>query len=74
LAIIGGGKIQIDLKNEKELMTPQKIFWADLSFNPKDKNIPLGTRAFVRINHGGEPLSMQWYRRIRQAFLRQFNV
>lgn len=74
LAIIGGGKIQIDPKNEKELMTLQKIFWADLSFNPKDKNIPLGTRAFVRINHGGEPLSMQWYRRIRQAFLRQFNV
>jgi putative peptide zinc metalloprotease protein len=74
LATIGGGKIQVDPSKEKELVTLQKVFWIDLKFNPKDKNIPLGTRAYVRINHGREPLSTQWYRPIRQAFLRQFNV
>lgn len=74
LATIGGGKIQIDPNNNKELATLQKIFWIDLKFNPKDNNVPIGTRAYVRINHGGEALSMQWYRRIRQAFLRHFNV
>ncbi len=74
LATTGGGKIQVEPDNKKELTTLQKVFWADLKFTPKEKNIPLGTRAFIRINHGGEPLSKQWYRRIRQAFLRQFNV
>jgi putative peptide zinc metalloprotease protein len=74
LATIGGGNIQVDPSKETELRTLEKIFWIDLKFNPKDKNIPLGTRVFVRINHGGEAISIQWYRRIRQAFLRHFNV
>ncbi len=74
LATTGGGKIAIDPKNTKELLTLQKVFLVDLGFNPKEKDIPIGTRAFVRINHGGEALSKQWYRRIRQVFLRQFNV
>jgi putative peptide zinc metalloprotease protein len=74
LATSGGGKIQVDPSKEKELTTLQKIFWVDLKFKPIADNIPLGSRVFVRINHGGEPIFKQWYRRIRQAFLRQFNV
>jgi putative peptide zinc metalloprotease protein len=74
LATIGGGKIQVDPNNKEELITLQKTFWVDLKFTPNDKNIPIGTRVFVRINHGGEAVSTQWYRRIRQAFLRHFNV
>ncbi|MEQ1558696.1 MAG: hypothetical protein ABL933_07110 [Methyloglobulus sp.] len=74
LATTGGGKIQIDPSQPKDLVTLQKIFWVDLAIKPKDANTPLGTRAYVRINHGGEAISKQWYRRIRQAFLRQFNV
>jgi putative peptide zinc metalloprotease protein len=74
LATTGGGRIPVGPDNSKELATLQKIFWIDLKFNPKDNNVPIGTRAYVRINHGGEALSTQWYRRIRQAFLRHFNV
>jgi putative peptide zinc metalloprotease protein len=74
LATTGGGKIQVDSGQKKELITLQKIFWVDLKFDPKDKNIPLGARVFVRIKHGDEVILKQWYRRIRQAFLRQFNV
>lgn len=74
LATTGGGKIPVDPSNQKELLTLQKIFLVDLKFNPKNKNIPIGTRAFIRINHASESLSTQWYRRIRQVFLRQFNV
>ena len=74
LATIGGGKIPVDPANKKELLSLQKIFLVDLKFNPKIKNIPIGTRAYVRINHGSEALSSQWYRRIRQVFLRPFNA
>jgi putative peptide zinc metalloprotease protein len=34
----------------------------------------LGGRTYVRFDHGTEPLGFQWYRRVRQLFLRQFNV
>jgi putative peptide zinc metalloprotease protein len=74
LATLGGGQIQVDPNHEKDLVTLQKIFWVDLKFNPKENNIPLGARVYVRINHGSEPIAVQWYRRIRQAFLRHFNV
>ncbi len=74
LATTGGGKIPVDPKNTKDAISLQKVFLVDLKFKPKEKNIPIGARAFVRINHGGEPLSRQLYRRIRQTFLRQFNV
>ena len=34
----------------------------------------LGSRVYVRFDHGNEPLGRQWYRRVRQLFLRKFNV
>jgi len=74
LSTIGGGKIAVDPSNKEALVTLQNIFLVDLILNAKNHNSPVGTRAFIRINHGGEPLSVQFYRRIRQAFLRQFNV
>lgn len=74
LATTGGGKLPIDPSDVNELTTLQKVFSIDLKFNPKDNRIPLGTRAYVRVNHGGEPLAIQWYRRIRQAFLRHFDA
>jgi putative peptide zinc metalloprotease protein len=70
----GGGKIPVDPNQQKDLVALQKVFLMDLQFTPSMNNIPIGTRAYVRINHGGESLSVQWYRRIRQAFLRQLNV
>ena len=56
------------------MLTREKVFLVDLAFDHQGENIALGTRAYVRIDHGGEALASQWYRRIRQAFLRQFNV
>jgi putative peptide zinc metalloprotease protein len=74
LATIGGGQIVLDPNNQDELLTLEKIFLIDLRFDPHKTDTPLGVRAYVRINHGGEALAKQWFRRIRQVFLRQFNV
>ncbi|MEQ1528746.1 MAG: hypothetical protein ABL925_05465, partial [Methylococcales bacterium] len=70
----GGGKITMAAENAKDLLALQKFFLVDLKLEAQQLNIPIGMRAYVRINHGGEPLAKQWYRRIRQVFLRQFNV
>lgn len=74
LSTLGGGQFIITPENEQQLLTRKKIFVVDLQFDPQQQHIPLGSRAYVRINHGGEPLAQQLFRHIRQVFLRQFNV
>ncbi len=73
LATINGGKIVID-PDAEGLETLEKIFHVDLEFTPSNQLIAIGQRVYVRFDHGTEPLAQQWIRRIRQVFLRQFNV
>lgn len=56
------------------MISSEKVFLVDLKPEFEGQEIPLGTRAYVRIDHGSEALASQWYRRLRQVFLRQFNV
>jgi len=74
LTTAGGGKFIINPDSKDDLISLQKVFLVDLGFDPQQQNIPLGTRAYVRIDHGGEALARQWFRRLRQTFLRRFNV
>lgn len=70
----GGGQFILDPAYRDSLIALQKTFQIDLKFDPRQQDALLGTRAYVRFNHGGEPLASQFYRRLRQVFLRQFNV
>ncbi|MFW5443272.1 MAG: hypothetical protein ACKE51_03055 [Methylococcaceae bacterium] len=74
LATINGGKIAVDPDFKDELKTQEKVFQIDLEFIPLLKSPQIGQRVYVRFDHGSEPLGQQWYRSIRQVFLRQFNV
>jgi putative peptide zinc metalloprotease protein len=74
LATTGGGKFVVAPDRANDLVTREKIFLVDLQPEFNGQQIPLGTRAYVRVNHGGEALASQWYRRLRQVFLSQFNV
>ena len=74
LATSGGGKFIVAPGNEADLVTLEKVFLVDLEPDFDGHEIPLGTRAWVRVDHGSEALASQWYRRLRQVFLRQFNV
>ena len=74
LSTRGGGKIIVNASETNDLIAREKVFLVDLAFVNEEQDIPLGTRAYIRINHGGEALAKQLYRRIRQVFLRQFNV
>jgi putative peptide zinc metalloprotease protein len=33
----------------------------------------IGSRAWVRFDHGAQPLAQRWYREVRQLFLQHFN-
>jgi putative peptide zinc metalloprotease protein len=74
LATTGGGQLIATTNSENQLKSQEKVFLVDLMPDFQGHQIPLGTRAYVRVSHGSEALASQWYRRLRQVFLRQFNV
>ncbi len=74
LSTRGGGKFMVKPDSKNDLLVQQKVFLVDLQFDSQQQHIALGTRAYVRIDHGGEPLATQLFRRVRQVFLRQFSV
>lgn len=70
----GGGNFVAQPGSGNNLQVQQSLFLIDIEFDPADRNIALGTRAYVRLSHGHESLATQIFRRVRQVFLRQFNV
>jgi len=74
LSTINGGQIQTDSNDSEQLTTQEKIFHIDLEYSPLITSPEIGQRVYVRFEHPFEPLATQWYRSIRQVFLRQFNV
>ena len=74
LATTGGGPFIVTSEGGSSLKTLEKVFLVDLEPDFQGREIPFGTRAHVRVSHGSEALASQWYRRLRQVFLRQFNV
>ncbi len=74
LATTGGGPFIVTADEQDGYATLEKVFLVDLEPDFRGREVPLGTRAYVRVNHGSEALASQWYRRLRQVFLRQFNV
>jgi putative peptide zinc metalloprotease protein len=74
LGSTGGGDFQIDPQDEQGTRTLDPIFQFDLTLPPETHIGNAGGRVYVRFDHGTEPLAQQWYRSLRQLFLRQFTL
>lgn len=76
LALQGGGQIGLD--PESDASTGPKalnpLFQFEVRFQDNTMPNTLGNRVFVRFVHHSEPLAMQWYRSLRQLFLKRFAV
>jgi putative peptide zinc metalloprotease protein len=70
----GGGRAVVDPGDREGRKTLQKYFQVDVELPLADRKLHVGGRAYVRFDHGWEPLGFQWYRRARQLFLARFNV
>jgi putative peptide zinc metalloprotease protein len=70
----GGGHAAVDPTDKDGRKTLQKYFQVDVELPAEDRKLHVGGRAYVRFDHGWEPLGFQWYRRARQLFLSRFNV
>ena len=69
LGAIGGGDIAVVGGDKNGTTTAEKVFQVDLALPANSKVAGLGTRAYVRINHGREILAQQWLRNFQQLLL-----
>jgi putative peptide zinc metalloprotease protein len=72
LGVNGGGSLAVDPTDPSGTKTLEQVFHVELIFDTPVER--LGGRTYVRFDHGTEPLGWQWYRRLRQLFLRRFDV
>jgi putative peptide zinc metalloprotease protein len=74
LGLEGGGKIAIDPADKEGLETIQSVFMLDVALDDEPSGWRIGQRAYVKFDHGNQPLAEQWYRLGRQLFIRRFGV
>jgi putative peptide zinc metalloprotease protein len=70
----GGGEIAIDPTEQSGQKAFEKLFQFDIELDEPVDQVFVGGRVYVRFDHGHESLGLQWYRSLRQLFMRRFNV
>jgi putative peptide zinc metalloprotease protein len=70
----GGGQVPVAPQDQMGVKAFQKLFLFDLEVPDESCFYNVGGRAYVRFDHGWEPLMWRWYRSIRELFMRRFNV
>ncbi|MEO8004095.1 MAG: PqqD family peptide modification chaperone [Betaproteobacteria bacterium] len=68
----GGGALATDPADTDGLRTLEPVVLVDLTLTSVNLK-RIGGRAWVRFDHGVEPLAGRWYRRLRQLLLQHFN-
>ena len=69
-----GGPIPADPRDTKGKTALNRVFLFDIVLPPELRQVPFGTRVFVRFALDWEPLGWQAARRTRQMFLSRFNA
>ena len=74
LSTIGGGEIALDPGDVTRPRALSRLLQVELVPAIPEPVDSLGARAYVRFDHGNEPLAFRMYRALRQLFLSNFNV
>ncbi|MGI9333339.1 MAG: efflux RND transporter periplasmic adaptor subunit [Gammaproteobacteria bacterium] len=74
LGSAGGGAIDVNPADDTGLEVLKPIFQLDLAVPGYAGPVHYGTRVHVRFDHGTDTLAQQWWRELRQVFLRRFSV
>ncbi len=70
----GGGEIAVDPTDKQGAKAFETVFQFDIKLPEQTVFRNLGSRVYLRFDHGDEPLAWQWYRKLRQLFLKRFGV
>ena len=74
LGTAGGGLIAVDPGDSGGLTSLEELFLFDVDIPSGTKLERVGMRAHLRFIHDEMPMARQWYRSLRQLFLRRFAV
>ncbi|MDX1736525.1 MAG: hypothetical protein R3228_19255, partial [Halioglobus sp.] len=74
LSVDGGGRFVPDPEGITELSTRERLFTYEIELPVPVERAMIGSRVHVRFDHGQESLWTQLSRRVRQLFLRHFDV
>jgi putative peptide zinc metalloprotease protein len=74
LGTAGGGDIPVDPSDAEGLRALESLFQLDIGLPQQVQDPHIGGRVYIRLEHGTMPLARQWYRRLRQLFIRKFYV
>ncbi len=74
LGYSGGGSVAVDPRDTQGLTAMDKFFQVDLELPSRLPLLNLGSRVYIRFDHGREPLATQWTRALRQLFLARLNA
>jgi putative peptide zinc metalloprotease protein len=67
-----GGPVATDPTDKEGTRTLEPVFLFDVRLAAKQVE-RVGTRVWVRFDHGARPIGVQWQRRLHQLLLKQFN-
>ena len=74
LATQGGGQLAVDPSDPNGATALELLYQLDVKVAAPVAAAGVGSRVFVRFDHGASPLAYQLYRRVRQVFLRRFSL
>jgi putative peptide zinc metalloprotease protein len=74
LSTMGGGSVALDPGDPAGMRSMQRVFQLDLGLDEPLPRPRVGSRVYVRFDHGHEPLAGRIHRTLRQLFLRVFGV
>jgi putative peptide zinc metalloprotease protein len=70
----GGGEVVTEPTDTQGVKAMHTLFQFDLALPSSVGVVNVGGRAYVRFDHGWEPLAQRWYRQVRRLFLSKFHV
>jgi putative peptide zinc metalloprotease protein len=74
LGSTGGGALAVDPRDSKGVRALTRVFQVELELPSSIRAPYLGSRVYVRFDHGYEPAGFQLYRSFRRLLLAQFDV
>jgi putative peptide zinc metalloprotease protein len=74
LSVAGGGRFTPDPEGASELATRERLFEYEIELPVAIEQAMIGSRAYVRFDHGSETLWTQFSRRARQLFLSRLHA
>ena len=74
LGTAGGGDVVLNPRSAERPQALESLFHFELALSELPEQTFIGSRVYVRFDHGSQPLAVRLARTVRQVFLSQFGI